>query len=86
MKEAVQGNSQKLIQTFYSIGRQSSAAQKFGRKRNLELIPVQTTAISWRVAKHCSRGKAPAGRKPKEQRKRTQFIIMNDTALMTVTL
>lgn len=77
MKKSVQGNIQ-IIQTFYSIVCQASAAKKSGRKRNSILIPVQPTAISRRVAKHRGRVKAPRGRKPKDQQQRTQFVITDD--------
>ena len=49
--------------------------QESGRRRNSNLIPVQLTSISRRVAKHRGRGKAAAGRKPKDQSKRTQTFI-----------
>ena len=79
MRKAVRGNIQTLVQTFYTVGRQLSAAKKSGRKRNSTGIPVQPTSMSRRVGKHRGRGKAPSGRRPKDQRQRLQFIITEDT-------
>ena len=79
MQKCLKGNVQKLVQTLVSVGRQASAPLKSGRRRNSKLIPAQPTSISRRVAKHRGRGKAVAGRKPKDQSKRTQFIITDDT-------
>ena len=68
-----------MTQTFYSVGRQLSAPKKSGRRRNSKVIPVQPDSMNRRVAKHRGRGKAPSGRRPKDQRQRTQFIITDTT-------
>ena len=79
VRKCVRGNVQKLVQTLYSVGRQAAAPLRSGRRRNSKTIPVQPTSESRRVSKHRGRGKAPSGRKPKDQRQRTQFVITDNT-------
>ena len=68
VRKGVGGNVQKLVQTLFSIGRQAAAPLRSGRRRNSKVIPVQPPSKSRRVSKHRGRGKAPSGRKPKDQR------------------
>ena len=78
LMKSASGNVQKLAQTFYTIGRETTAAKKTGRKKNSKTIPVQPLSRSRRLTKHRGRGRAIAGRKPQDQRKRTQFVITDD--------
>ena len=79
MRKCVNRNIEKLVQTLFSVGRQGAAPLRSGQRRNSKTIPVQPTSVSRRVAKHRGRGKAPSGRKPRDQRQRTQFVINDDT-------
>ena len=65
------------------VGRQQQQ-RRLVVKRTQKTIPVQPLSRSRRLTKHRGRGRAIAGRKPQDQRKRTQFFITDDIDAVNV--